>query len=744
MRQAIIPYVMSGINMLAPIIAAYDILQPKVILVAFLLIIIGLPISVIFRQRQYHRILLNLLVMVPLLILTWLLVKDMPGLQLDWADPISSITIHDSTELFLVLLNILVVTAAGRAFILVTSRDLLQTVIPGISICLLTAITPIEGRHLSHTILAMSCLLLLLATSLYLFSYVHSQNWFSQSVPIFEQQRLLRFITLLSLILFPITLVAGYLLRPINMINTLRNHPYEQSNRSYFPNFLGQSISLSQSDQLEIGSKVWPTGNQVVMMVKTNRSGNHLWRANTYASYVQGTWFTLGEWGRDRITKNAPYELPLSSYGSDPGITQAIAEKRISFDLYNSKGAVLSQNFSFQSKWFGDSVPIYASFQLARIRTGPYLAPIIKLGIDGGVAISTATLPNDDIPGYDVDSIIKPSPTLLKLTADPQLSRFDAQNYVQMPTDAYRMTVRRKALAILAASNLSLQSNRYAIVLAFEHYLAENYLYTLSPSPPKNGVDPILDFLLHQRKGYCNYFSGAMVMLCRSLDIPARVVSGFATGEQIPGQDYGVFLYRVRAKDAHSWVEVYLPHYGWYVSDPTAGSTEATNVIAKTWLFLTDSYAIIKANILAYIREIQKNKESRYSFIAGVLLLVIAIITLFISRQEHPPKLPRRTLSNEEARTSIIDSYMRLQRLLKRRGVQKPHDLTASEFLEFFHTLDTRMNGAVDEITLMYLNARYGQYLPTDDDARQAITLLRALWVASKQERNLAPRTEDE
>lgn len=127
-----------------------------------------------------------------------------------------------------------------------------------------------------------------------------------------------------------------------------------------------------------------------------------------------------------------------------------------------------------------------------------------------------------------------------------------------------------------------------------------------------------------------------------------------------------------------------------------------------------------------------------------MLLLVIAIITLFISRQEHPPKLPRRTLSNEEARTSIIDSYMRLQRLLKRRGVQKPHDLTASEFLEFFHTLDTRMNGAVDEITLMYLNARYGQYLPTDDDARQAITLLRALWVASKQERNLAPRTEDE
>jgi protein-glutamine gamma-glutamyltransferase len=53
--------------------------------------------------------------------------------------------------------------------------------------------------------------------------------------------------------------------------------------------------------------------------------------------------------------------------------------------------------------------------------------------------------------------------------------------------------------------------------------------------------------------------------MARSLGIPARVATGYAPGEYNPFTGY----YDVRASDAHAWVEVYFPGYGWSTFDPT-------------------------------------------------------------------------------------------------------------------------------------------------------------------------------
>jgi hypothetical protein len=92
--------------------------------------------------------------------------------------------------------------------------------------------------------------------------------------------------------------------------------------------------------------------------------------------------------------------------------------------------------------------------------------------------------------------------------------------------------------------------------------------YTLSRGTTTGDLDPIEDFLFHNKRGHCEYFASAMVLLCQSVGIRARLVSGYYAGEFNP---VGGF-YQFRRKDAHAWVEVHLPEHGWITLDPTPPS----------------------------------------------------------------------------------------------------------------------------------------------------------------------------
>jgi transglutaminase-like putative cysteine protease len=88
---------------------------------------------------------------------------------------------------------------------------------------------------------------------------------------------------------------------------------------------------------------------------------------------------------------------------------------------------------------------------------------------------------------------------------------------------------------------------------------------------PKPGPQPLVDFLVRDRAGYCQQFAGAAALLLRLEGVPARVVAGFATGVQAAPERY-----TVRDLDAHEWIEVYFPGYGWVPFNPTPGSDVAT------------------------------------------------------------------------------------------------------------------------------------------------------------------------
>ena len=129
----------------------------------------------------------------------------------------------------------------------------------------------------------------------------------------------------------------------------------------------------------------------------------------------------------------------------------------------------------------------------------------------------------------------------------------------------------------LARQVAAAQSNPYDKVKAIETYLRTNLRYSLEVKSPPPDQDPILYFLFGSRVGYCEYFASSMGEMVRSLGIPVRVVDGYGPGStqavqlgpgrheaEVPG---GAKL--IRASDAHTWVEVFFPNYGWIPFEPT-------------------------------------------------------------------------------------------------------------------------------------------------------------------------------
>ena len=91
--------------------------------------------------------------------------------------------------------------------------------------------------------------------------------------------------------------------------------------------------------------------------------------------------------------------------------------------------------------------------------------------------------------------------------------------------------------------------------------------YNLEMDPPPFNVDGVDHFLFDQRQGYSEYFASAMVVLLRTVGVPARLAVGYTSGEEteVPG------IYAVRDSNSHGWVEVYFPGYSWVPFEPTPG-----------------------------------------------------------------------------------------------------------------------------------------------------------------------------
>lgn len=160
-------------------------------------------------------------------------------------------------------------------------------------------------------------------------------------------------------------------------------------------------------------------------------------------------------------------------------------------------------------------------------------------------------------------------------------SEFD--RFLQLPEELPER-VRDLAAEITESSDTVYDKTR-----AIERYFSTSgFVYSQSDIPvPEADQDYVDQFLFETQRGYCDNFSTSMVVMLRSLDIPARWVKGFNEGEQINSEG-DTDIFQVTNNNAHSWVEAYMPGVGWMLFEPTIGFTGSSSIDFDLELDATD------------------------------------------------------------------------------------------------------------------------------------------------------------
>jgi transglutaminase-like putative cysteine protease len=164
------------------------------------------------------------------------------------------------------------------------------------------------------------------------------------------------------------------------------------------------------------------------------------------------------------------------------------------------------------------------------------------------------------VTAYRAESLVPVASEAQLRLAGSDYPEWVVNRYLALPDE-----VPARVLA-LARDLTATAPSPYDRARAIETYL-RTFPYTLDlPTPPVER-DVADYFLFDLRQGYCDYYATAMVVLARAAGLPARLVTGYASGTY----DMVNARYVVTEADAHSWVEVYFPGYGWVEFEPTAG-----------------------------------------------------------------------------------------------------------------------------------------------------------------------------
>ena len=200
---------------------------------------------------------------------------------------------------------------------------------------------------------------------------------------------------------------------------------------------------------------------------------------------------------------------------------------------------------------------------------------------------------------------------------------------------------------------------------AIRNYLATTCTYSLSSPLVPSNQDAIVFFLTSSKTGACDMFASAMTMLLRAVDVPARLATGYIEPEEIeekPGASEAkaqTINYIVRERDAHAWVEYFIPGAGWLNYDPTQG-TRTTDLPIDAQI----------AGILN-LPSLHLDFKTLWIPALGFLLIAAGLGWSFFDFQARKIKAKPTTEDLERAR--VIEIYAQALALLSRRVPRSRH-----------------------------------------------------------------------
>ncbi len=303
------------------------------------------------------------------------------------------------------------------------------------------------------------------------------------------------------------------------------------------------------SDSLSLGGSI-RLGEQTVFYVEAPQDRRYYWRSRVFERYDNGRWQPAAEYRV--VDRTAPLDINWDQE------VMGAARQRI------------AQTFTVA---MSGTRLIYAAPQPASVsvagqtdirRTLPMLEAESPMNVSVIRPLNVLSRGTE----YTVESLVSTA-TAFELRA----AGTDYPDWVRDPNAVAGFSVgfRTAELARSIVANAG-ATNPYDQAKAIETWLRTNIRYSETIPAPPDGVDPVEWLLFDRREGYCTYYATAMISMLRSLGVPARMAAGFSQGEY----DATLGEYIVRERDAHTWVEVYFPGYGWVEFEPTANQDPLT------------------------------------------------------------------------------------------------------------------------------------------------------------------------
>jgi transglutaminase-like putative cysteine protease len=328
-------------------------------------------------------------------------------------------------------------------------------------------------------------------------------------------------------------------------------HAATASGRTGVGGFLGFAKSLDTANRVSLG-------NQVIMRVRASRP--NYWVGQTFDEWNGQDWVqsTNPVNGRhvEKISGGSPFTIPTypdqvaelatgtediqTFYLTDDGPNLVFHADNVQRVYLQSRAVYVTPDGTIASTSSMGSGAIYTVVSNDTVASAAQLRAATEVGVYG-------------IPGS---------------RAAP-LSEAEQNRYLQLPHADPRVTALAAAVTAgigTTGDAATTDPRTYDKVQAIDRWMAAHIRYTTDIPPLPAGADAVDSFLFGTRRGYCEQISTATVVMLRSLGIPAREAVGYVPGPYNPITD----LYDIQAKDAHAWVQVWFPGYGWQNFDPTA------------------------------------------------------------------------------------------------------------------------------------------------------------------------------
>ncbi len=188
----------------------------------------------------------------------------------------------------------------------------------------------------------------------------------------------------------------------------------------------------------------------------------------------------------------------------------------------------------------------------------------------------------------------------------PRNSRFMVgEPYIPVKIEKFKPIVKKILRSEETNENHKLSVDGKARRIAL--YLKSHFAYSLDNTDVDREREPVMDFLVRRKKGHCEYFASAMVLLARAAGLNARLVAGFKGGVYNSIGGY----YIIRNCDAHTWVEIYVPGKGWARYDPTPLARDRYLMASESFLTkpFWDFLDVIKFNWLEKVSALKKTQK---------------------------------------------------------------------------------------------------------------------------------------